>query len=590
MKIKINRNILWSKVFIDQLAALGVKYACISPGSRSTPLTYTLSRNRKIKSFIHIDERSSAFFALGLAKVSGKPVIIVTTSGTAVAELYPAIVEAYQQRTPLIICTADRPPELIGTGANQTINQHNIFSNHIRWFRDLGLPSISEIGLNHLQKIAIKAYQISFNSDKGPVHLNFPFRKPLEPNTHTDMVSDKIIRLKPQRNSLKNITSNHRNEQSIINKIVEGLIRTERGLIIAGPMEYNGKVSEAIKKLSRILRYPLLADGLSQIRFGIKKNDGNIVANFNSILRSENFRNHFEPDIILQFGRTPTSSVLEGFLSETNAERYLVNFYGDRFDPTGNAKAVIQLDPENLCQNLIEKLRDLKFSRQKSDYLKAFVQAEVITEKIKSRIIAKAKFPNEPSIIPQIINSLPTSSNIFIGNSLPVRDLDNFVSVNSIRFSIHFNRGASGIDGITSTALGLASNRKPTILITGDLSFIYDLSALITAKKYSIKLVIIVINNNGGGIFESLPIANNNSKFNEYFVTPHHMDLGKIVNSLAIDYRLITNLKKLNSSIKNGLTKNYPVVLEIKTDAKKSLELRQKYFNEVKKKLNKEYL
>ena len=163
MKIKVNRNILWSKIFIDQLAALGVQYACISPGSRSTPLTYVLSKSRRIKSFVHIDERSSAFFALGLAKATGKPVVVVTTSGTAVAELYPAIIEAYQQRTPLIICTADRPPELIGTGANQTINQHNIFKNHIRWFRDLGSPSIGETGFYHLQELAITCLSNKFN-------------------------------------------------------------------------------------------------------------------------------------------------------------------------------------------------------------------------------------------------------------------------------------------------------------------------------------------------------------------------------------------------------------------------------------------
>jgi 2-succinyl-5-enolpyruvyl-6-hydroxy-3-cyclohexene-1-carboxylate synthase len=149
-------------------------------------------KEQKNKIFINIDERSSAFFALGLAKSTGKPVIVVTTSGTAVAELYPAIIEAYQQRTPMIICTADRPPELIGTGANQTINQHNIYKNHIRWFRDLGLPSIGETGFHHLQKIAIKAYQISLTDDRGPVHLNFPFRKPLEPFSYTDEISRKI--------------------------------------------------------------------------------------------------------------------------------------------------------------------------------------------------------------------------------------------------------------------------------------------------------------------------------------------------------------------------------------------------------------
>lgn len=590
MKTKVNRNILWSKIFVDQLAALGVKYACISPGSRSTPLTYILSKNRKIKSFIHIDERSSAFFALGLAKASGKPVIVVTTSGTAVAELYPAIIEAYQQRTPLIICTADRPPELIGTGANQTINQHNIFANHIRWFRDLGLPSISEIALTHLQKIAVKAYQTCLIADKGPVHLNFPFRKPLEPGSHTDAVNKKTVRLKPQRNSFKKSSSNIQGKQSgLINKIIEELIRFERGIIIIGPMEYDKKISDAIKKLSRILNYPVFADGLSQLRFGIKKNDGNIVTNFNSILRSENFKKHFEPDMILHFGRTPTSSTIEDFLTEATADRYLINPFGDNFDQTRNAKAIIRSDPDNFCNTVYEKLKEIKIRHRKSNYLNNFIKADALIEKIKSRLIARAKFPNETSIIRQIIDSLPSGSNIFIGNSLPVRDLDNFVSTYSKRFIFHFNRGASGIDGITSTALGVASHSKPSVLITGDLSFIHDLSALISVNKYSIRLIIIVINNNGGGIFESLPIAKNDDKFSEYFVTPHDMDFGRMINSFSIEYAAITSLKKLNSSIRYGLTKNKSVVLEIKTDAKKALELRDKYFNEVQKKLNKEF-
>ena len=250
MKIKVNRNILWAQIFIDQLTALGVRYACISPGSRSTPLTYVLSKNRRIKSFIHIDERSSAFFALGLAKASSKPVIVVTTSGTAVAELYPAIIEAYQQRTPLIICTADRPSELIGTGANQTINQHNIFKNHIRWFRDLGSPSMSETGLHHLQKMAIKAYQISLTEDRGPVHLNFPFRKPLEPFSYTDVVNKKISRIKPQRVS-NNKSTQPTNGSDIIKttgRLTDELAKTNKGIIIAGPMEYDRELIKRNKK------------------------------------------------------------------------------------------------------------------------------------------------------------------------------------------------------------------------------------------------------------------------------------------------------------------------------------------------------
>ena len=591
MKIKVNRNILWSKIFIDQLAALGVQHACISPGSRSTPLTYVLSKNRKIKSFINIDERSSAFFALGLAKATGKPVIVVTTSGTAVAELYPAIIEAYQQRTPLIICTADRPPELLRTGANQTINQHNIFRNHIRWFRDLGSPSINETGFHHLQKIAIKSYQISLTEERGPVHLNFPFRKPLEPFSYTDEVSRKIFRLKPQKYvNKKTIRSSNDSEIIRITKrLIDELIKYDKGIIIAGPMEFDRELINSIKKLSALLKYPVSADGLSQLRFNINKKEKKIISNFNSILKSENFVKEHEPDVIIQFGRTPTSSVLESLLEETNANRYLINSYGDKFDPTRNAKAILAIEPKYFCSYLTSKLKEKKFIRHKSGWLKEFIYAEEIIEKIKARIIEKAKFPNEVSIILEIFSRIPSGSNIFIGNSLSVRDLDNFLSNTSKRLIIHFNRGASGIDGVTSTALGIAARKKPTILITGDLSFLHDLNALAIAAKYSIPLTIILINNNGGGIFESLPIAEKVKQFREYFITPHNLELAGIVKSFGINYQLITNRSKLLRHIKSSLSKKIPTVLEIRTDAVKSVELRNKYFDKVKRKLNTEF-
>ncbi|MDZ7623408.1 MAG: 2-succinyl-5-enolpyruvyl-6-hydroxy-3-cyclohexene-1-carboxylic-acid synthase [Ignavibacteriaceae bacterium] len=592
MKIKVNRNIIWSQIFIDQLAALGVRYACISPGSRSTPLTYVLSKNRKIKSFVNIDERSSAFFALGIAKSTNKPVLVVTTSGTAVAELYPAIIEAYQQRTPLIICTADRPPELIGTGANQTINQHNIFRNHIRWFRDLGLPSIGETGFHHLQKIAIKAYQISLTEDRGPVHLNFPFRKPLEPFSYTDEVSKKIFQLKPQR-----ITSNkspyHNKDNRLaksFGRLTDELAKMEKGIIIAGPMEYDRELIKGIKKLSTLLKYPVFADGLSQLRCNAGKKDKNIISNFNSILKSENFVREHEPDIILQFGRTPTSSVLETFLEETNADRYLINKFGDKFDPTRNAKAILAVEPKTFCDILLSSIKQKKNTRHKSSWLKDFIYAEEISEKVKAGIIEKAKFPNEPYVINEIFKTVPSGSNIFIGNSLPVRDLDNFVNSTAKRFNIFFNRGASGIDGVTSTAFGIALSKKPTVLITGDLSFLHDLNALSIAAKYTIPLIIIVINNNGGGIFESLPIAGKVKQFREYFITPHNLELDSIVKSFGINHQLITSRSQLQSHLIKSLNKNSSSVLEIQTNAVKSAELRNKYFNEVKKKLNKEFL
>lgn len=591
MKIKVNRNILWANIFIDQLAALGVKYACISPGFRSTPLTYVLSKNRKIKSFINFDERSSAFFALGLARILKQPVIVVTTSGTAVANLYPAIIEAYQQRTPLIICTADRPPELIGTGANQTINQHNIFKNHIRWFRDLGMPSISETGFHHLQKIATEAYRISLFEDRGPVHLNFPFRKPLEPTTPTDEVNISTVKIQPLKYSKhkSSIINNSSFIEKTISRISEEIINTEKGIILAGPMDSERERIKAIKKLSELIKYPVFADGLSHMRFGVSKTDKFINTNFNSILSSESFKLDHQPELILQFGRTPTSSVIENFLAESGANRYLINRYGDKFDPTRNAKAIVNYESAAFCNQLILDLKTKKFSRKNSDWLKDFNKAEVISTSIKNKILGNAKFPNEPAIIIEIFQHVPAGSNIFIGNSLPVRDLDNFVSSLSKRLTIHFNRGASGIDGVTSTALGISSIKKPAILITGDLSILHDLNALAIAVKYSIPIIIFVINNNGGGIFETLPIADKSEKFREFFITPNNLNFSDITQAFGIDYKQIRQRDDLPLFLQNVSNRKSPIVIEVKTNAVKSAEIRNKYVNEVRKKLNKEF-
>lgn len=587
MKTKVNRNNFAVKVFVEQLASLGVENACISPGSRSTPLTYALSQNKTIKSFVHYDERSSAFFALGLAKATDKPVVVVTTSGTAVAELYPAIIEAYQHRVPLIICTADRPPELIGTGANQTINQNNIFKNHIRWFRDLGLPSLSESGVRYFQKVAIKAFQKSRIEVRGPVHLNFPFRKPLEPFSFTDEINENIFNIKPQKVIQKKSDENSFKSR-VISKLSDELENQKRGIIIVGPMDYNSEAVIKIKQLATLLKYPILADGLSQLRFGVTEKDKNLFCNFNSFIESEKFIKANDPEIILQFGRSPTSSALEKFFAETKANRYLINQYGDKFDPTRNAKKIFNIDPKVFCEGIISQLKSKKFNRGKSAWQNKFVKAEGTCEKIKLKFLDKPSL-NEPSIIIETINCIPSGSNVFIGNSLPVRDLDNFLSKTEKKLNVYFNRGASGIDGITSTALGIAVLKKPTILITGDLSFLHDLGALSIAAKYSVPLVVVVINNNGGGIFESLPIGKSAKKLNEYFVTPHNQELSNIIKSFGINHQLLINKTKLKNQITKSIAKKSTTVLEVQTDAGKSSEIRKKYFEEVEKKINKEF-
>ena len=434
----------------------------------------------------------------------------------------------------------------------------------------------------------MKAFSVSLKEDRGPVHLNFPFKKPLEPFSYTDEINKSLFNLKPQRFVQHKSESTSQNPK-IISSIADKLINQEKGIIIAGPMESNNDFCLRIKKLSTLLKYPIFADGLSQLRFRIKSKNENVLSNFNSYLRSESFIEENEPEIILQFGRTPTSSTFENFLLKTGADRYIINSYGDKFDPTQNAKMILSIDPNLFCENILSQLGTRKFSRKKLFWLNNFIRAEEICEELKLKRIQNKKGLNEPSAISEIINCLPSGCNIFIGNSLPVRDLDNFFTKTSKRMNVYFNRGASGIDGITSTALGMAIKKRHAVLLTGDLSFMHDLGALSIASKYSIPLMIIIINNNGGGIFESLPIANKVSNFEEYFITPHNLELSDIVNSFNINYHLISSRSQLKNNLLKCLKSKLPCILEIKTNATRSAEIRKSYFEEVNRKLSKKF-
>jgi len=584
---KVNRNNVWAEVFVKQLSSAGVIYVCISPGSRSTPLTFAFAKNKKIKCFVNIDERSSAFFALGLAKASNTPVAVVTTSGTAAAELYPAIIEAYQQRVPLIICTADRPPELLNTGANQTINQHNLYKNHIRWFRNIGLPSLKRLKLRRLQQTALRAVEVSKIKDKGPVHLNFPFRKPLEPFTFTDDVDSLIIKdldrsIKKIKSLKKKFDVEKLRRTKRFKEIIELIQKEDNGILIVGPMDYDFKLKKQLKKLSSITGYPIFADASSHLRFKVSKSDTKILSNYHVFLRSDEFSASHKPKLILQFGRTPTSSALETFLKNCDAPRYMINEFGDWFDPSRKSKAAIKFSPEDIIAVLINHLTEQNLERNNSVWLEDFYKADSLAEKIKTEVIEKSTFPNEPGIINNILEALPNKSHIVIGNSSPIRDFDNFAAFNKKDLIVYFNRGASGIDGITSTAIGIAQLKEPEFLLTGDLSFLHDLNALAIANKYPAGLTIILINNNGGGIFKSLPISKEKSILTEYFLTPHNLNLKDIITSFGVEYKLVKSWKDLKNSLVDSVKKNFLNVLEIKTDAEKSLQLRNKYLKEVK--------
>jgi 2-succinyl-5-enolpyruvyl-6-hydroxy-3-cyclohexene-1-carboxylate synthase len=354
-------------------------------------------------------------------------------------------------------------------------------------------------------------------------------------------------------------------------------------------MQYDEETIKNIKVVSKICEYPILADGVSHIRFKVSNSEKNIISNYHSFLSSSKFGKKYKPDFILHFGGTPTSANLLNYLADCDADRYQVNEFGDLKDPSRKTKLILNYPEGLFTGSLINLLNKKDFSREKSKWLSSFVKAEKKSKKIISDLLIRHKKLSEPKIISELVRLLPSKTNLFIGNSLPIRDFDCFSGSSSKSFNFFFNRGASGIDGVVSTVLGIAVIKKPTLLLIGDLSFLHDLNALIIAKNFNIPLTIVLINNNGGGIFQSLPISEKKKLLKEYFITPHNLNIAKIIDAFGIEYKLIKNKNDLQNAL-NSIKRKSPIVLEIRTNANDSAKLRKKIFSEVKAKIDKELI
>lgn len=583
MKRHINRNILWCRVFVKLLSDAGIKNVCISPGSRSTPLILSISMNKNFKVYPIVDERSSAYFALGLAKKSNSPTVIVTTSGTAVAEVYPAIIEAYYQRIPLIVCTADRPAFLRNRGANQTINQHNIYKNHIKFYYDTGLPEIKITGFNRLIENTIAGLDIAITKNPGPIHFNFPFEKPFEPDTFTDSIETKFMELflNVKREISKEIVQQETLTLAFY-KLIETIKRKRKGIIICGYNNYGTKFKNALVNFSERTGYPIFADGSSGLRFG-SNYCKNIIDNCNTFIRSDLFCKKFDPEIIILVGGAPTSNQLHDFIKKSKAEKIIVNEFGDKNDPTLTAKKVIKINP-------IHFFRDSDLENIKTDYrwINNFVRLNKIVNNLKKSFISKKNYSFESKVVNDLIELLPNNCNLMISNSLPIRDIDFFSSCSSKKINLFTNRGASGIDGINSTALGIAgSSKEPTFLLTGDLAFYHDLTGLHNSIRFGIPLTIILINNGGGGIFQSLPISHFGEIFITNFITPLKLDFKKIVKAFMGIYYIAHERNKFKTTLKKSDIKKKLSVIEIKTNAKLSSQYRSQFWQIATKEVDK---
>jgi 2-succinyl-5-enolpyruvyl-6-hydroxy-3-cyclohexene-1-carboxylate synthase len=579
-----NATYLYVGAFVDELARVGVKHVCLCPGSRSAPLALMLAGHRPpFKLWMHLDERSAAFFALGLAKAQRFPAALVCTSGTAAANFLPAVVEAHYARVPLIILTADRPHELRDSGAPQTIDQIKMYGPYAKWFVEMALPEASAEALRYARTVAGRAVSESLAAPAGPVHLNFPFREPLVPMPAEIDFEEKdrdVFEGRAEGQAYVTVTASPRvPEQSLIAALGAELSAVERGLIIAGP-QTDPKFASAVSQLSEALGFPTLADPLSQVRCGPHERR-NVIDGYDAFLRDSALVDQLAPEVVLRFGATPTSKPVLFYLGrQPNCRQILIDEGWN--DPARLASDVIHADAKLFCEALAEYVRSNGFSFSRSAAAKAATTNWVglwreINCRTRGAITAKIEESDElfeGRVFSELAACLPDGATLWASSSMPVRDLDTFFpsSARAIRFLS--NRGANGIDGVVSSALGAgAASEGPLVLVVGDIAFYHDLNGLLAVKLHQLKATIILLNNDGGGIFSFLPQAEHPQYFEQLFGTPHGLEFQPAAALYGARFERVKDWAEFRAAVNEGLRGEGLKIVEVQTERRRNVAL-----------------
>ncbi|WP_066292013.1 2-succinyl-5-enolpyruvyl-6-hydroxy-3-cyclohexene-1-carboxylic-acid synthase [Bacillus sp. FJAT-29937] len=563
--------------FVTELVNNGVEDVVVSPGSRSTPMAMVILEHPELRVHIHVDERSAAFFALGIAKASKKPVAILCTSGTAAANYFPAIVEANVSRVPLIVLTADRPHELRDVGAPQAIDQIHLYGKHVKWFVEMAPPEHTVEMIRYARTVCARAASTALQSPAGPVHLNFPFREPLIPALDREdlfEVTERAggyVRIQPSEWTLSD-------EQ--FKQLGESLQSYKRGIIVCGPIETDG-FTNAVINLAEKLQFPILADPISQLRSGTH-NGAQIIDTYDTILKNENAKRALKPDVIIRFGAMPVSKPLTIFLKENHDVRQFVIDGGAGWrDPGMVSSEMIYCQETRFCQAILPYIEAVK----DGSFLEKWEKVNDLTRSSIAKI-EEVEELSEGKLFYQLANMLPEGAVLFVGNSMPIRDLDTFFHFNDKSIRIMANRGANGIDGVISTALGAGTRLQPLYLVLGDLTFFHDLNGLIAAKQYEIDINILLINNNGGGIFSFLPQASHPKNFEKLFGTPLDLKFQYAVEMYGGQYDLILDWEHLSSVMNRNKGQSGLKVMEITTSREKNISEHRELWDEVSREIS----
>lgn len=569
----------YTAAFVAELVQTGVTDAVVSPGSRSTPMAMVMAEHPGLNVHIHVDERSAAFFALGIAKASGKPVAILCTSGTAAANYFPAVAEANISRIPLIVITSDRPHELRDVGAPQAIDQIHLYGHHVKWFAEMAVPENSNEMLHYVRSVCGRAAATALQAPSGPVHLNFPFREPLIPRID----DENVFQLKERPRRYVNV----RNGALTIDKndlleIASSLNEHEKGMIVCGQIEDLAFI-EMVSELAERLHFPILADPLSQLRSGMHSTK-NVIDAYDTFLRSGEAKDYLKPTIVLRFGSMPVSKALTIFLKENHqAEHLVVDGGGGWRDPAALSTEMIYCNETIFCHQLLSELK----ANKNQQYLHKWQALNRLTKENLTSIRDTAEL-SESRLFYQLAEMIPENANLFVGNSMPIRDLDSFFHNNRKSIRILANRGANGIDGTVSTALGAASvSQQPSYLVLGDLTFFHDLNGLLAAKLYPIDITIIIINNNGGGIFSFLPQAEHPKHFELLFGTPLDLDFEHVVRMYNGKFTRVQDWDHFGAVMESSKTTHGLNVIEVVTKRDRNTEEHRKMWNLVSQEISK---
>jgi 2-succinyl-5-enolpyruvyl-6-hydroxy-3-cyclohexene-1-carboxylate synthase len=547
-----NANTALASAFAEELARGGLRRAVVSPGSRSTPLALALWREPGIEVTVIVDERSAGFLALGAAQAGGEPVALLCTSGTALANYHPAVCEADESAIPLLVLSADRPPELRGIGAGQTIDQLKIFGSSVRWFCDVGTHEADDDGLLHYRSTACRALAAARGEVRpGPVHLNLPWRKPLAPVevpgavTATDPLA---LEGRPGR-PLSAVTRVDLEPSTFLIEEMAGHIGDAiAGVIVAG-RQRDPELRETLAHLARACGFPILAEPTSQLRCG-PHDRSNLVASYDLLLRDDRFAKSVVPDLVVRFGEMPTSKPLRAWLAASGADEIVIDPYGGWNDPGRRAAALLRADPTELTAGWAARLE--KEERGKPD---VWLAAEAVAQAALDAELGAGAPLCEPALHRALGRAHRDGDLLYTASSMPIRDQEAFLA--PAEADVHFlsNRGANGIDGLISSGIGAAiASGRPTTILSGDLGLLHDLGALAALREVETPVRVVVIDNDGGGIFNFLPQkqAMSAAEFEALLGTPRGVDVAKAAALFDLPHRRLVDLSDLPEALAAG--------------------------------------